>query len=674
MRTSFFHLLLKGGISVLFLLPGFLYGQGGALSPRFTRYDMDVRLDARTKIVDGKMILDWKNPSADTVREMQFHLYLNAFRNTNSTFIKESGGALRGMKMDKKDSLVWGWTDILEMQTAAGEDLTGAIRYIHPDDDNVDDRTVVAVTLPEPVLPHDSIRLFIDFRSKLPKIFARTGYSNDFYLVAQWFPKPGVYEPAGMRGREKGGWNCHQFHAHSEFYANFSVYRVKITLPQRFVTGAVGELVEQKDNADSTKTLTWLAEDVVDFAWTASPRFRVVEDQWRDVKIRVLLQPEHYDQAARHTGSLKKALEFFDKHLGPYPYHTATVVDPPLAGSGAGGMEYPTFFTAGTVWKMPEQIRLPEMVTIHEFGHTYFMGILATNEFEEAWMDEGMNTWFETRIMDANYGEKTSFVGFKNFHFGDLESQRLSYTTMKNPKIAEVARTAWGFPAGGYSAMSYSKTTTWLETLRRLVGDDTMEEIMKTYYERWKFKLPCGKDFIAIVNEVVKKHHGDALGETMDWFFDEVLYGSDVCDYSVAGIRNTKVKPPMGIHEVDGRKELYKNVRNTKDKKARDTLYRSRVVLARLGEVIMPEEVVIHFSDGEEVVKRWDGRTRTRIYTFERPAKVEWARLDPQEKILVDINLQNNSRTIKRPKAAGWKYALKYLYSLQHMMLTLSFF
>jgi hypothetical protein len=663
------NIWVAGFIAGLFFVSVPLYGQDRPLSPRYTQYKMEVRLDPVTKVIDGKMILDWKNPSADTVQEIQFHLYLNAFKNTRSTFIKESGGALRGMKMDKKDSLVWGWTDILKMQTAGGDDLTGAIRYIHPDDHNAEDQTVIAVTLPRPVMPHDSIRLLIDFRSKLPKIFARTGYSHDYFLVAQWFPKPGVYEPAGMRGREKGGWNCHQFHAHSEFYANFSVYRVKITLPQQYVVGAVGELKDEKDNGDSTKTLTWLAEDVVDFAWTASPRFRVVEDQWRDVKIRALLQPEHYAQAARHTESLKAALDFFDKHLGPYPYHTATIVDPPLAGSGSGGMEYPTFFTAGCVWKMPEEIRLTEMVTIHEFGHTYFMGILATNEFEEAWMDEGMNTWFETRIMDATYGEKTSFVGFKNFHFGDLESQRLGYTTLPNPKIAEVARTAWGYPAGGYGVMSYNKPTTWLETLRRLVGDETMEDIMKTYYDRWKFKHPCGKDFIAVVNEVVKKHHGDEFGEDMDWFFDEMLYGSDVCDYSLYSIRNKKVRPPLGIHDVDGKKVLYRS-----EKDAGDTLYRSQVTVARLGEMIMPVEVLIRFSDSTEVTERWDGRARTTIFTFEKPAKVIWARVDPQEKILVDINLQNNSRTTKRSRAVVWKYALKYLYSLQHLMLTLSSF
>ena len=669
MKSIAMFLFRRSLPGILLLFFGMFSVLGQPLSPRYTKYDMKVTLDPVSKIIDGHMVLDWKNPSSvDTIRELQFHMYLNAFKNTRSTFWKESGGKLRGITPGSSDSLMWGWEKILRMETAGGDDLTGGIRYIQPDDQNPEDQTVISVPLKEPVMPGDSIRLFIDFRSKLPKIFARTGYANDYFLVAQWFPKPGVYEPAGMRYAEKGQWNCHQFHAHSEFYANFSVYRVAITLPKNYVVGAVGEQTGKEQNSDSTTTWHFLASDVVDFAWTASPRFQVVEDQWKDVKIKVFLQPEHLDQADRHIQSLKAALDFFSERLGPYPYKIVTVVDPPLSGGGSGGMEYPGFFTAGCFWKMPREMRFTEMVVIHEFGHTYFMNILATNEFEEAWMDEGFNTWFETRIMDKTYGEKTSYVDFRHFHFGDLESQRLSYVTMPNPKIAEVARTAWGYTEGGYSSLSYSKTTTWLETLRRLVGDQTMEEIMKIYYRRWKFRHPCGRDFIAIVNEVVKKEHGNAFGENMNWFFDEVLYGSDVCDYKLASISNRRVKPPEGIFDEEG-KMIYRA-----KKKSEDTLYHSKVVVERLGEVIMPEEVLIHFSDSTEILEKWDGRSRTKSFIFEKPVKVEWARVDPQNKILVDIDLQNNSYTVKPPGAVFWKYAFRYLYMLQKMMFGLSIF
>ena len=160
-------------------------------SERIVHYSMKVSLDTEEKIVDGKMDMVWKNPSNDTINELQFHMYLNAFKNTESTFIKESGGQLRGMGISAADPMEWGWVDIVDMRTADGKNLTPNIKYIQPDDDNEKDQSVISVALEEPVMPAESIQLEIDFESKLPRVFARTGYSDNFFLVAQWFPKIG---------------------------------------------------------------------------------------------------------------------------------------------------------------------------------------------------------------------------------------------------------------------------------------------------------------------------------------------------------------------------------------------------------------------------------------------------------------------------------------------------
>jgi hypothetical protein len=629
---------------------------------------MKVKLDPVEKIVDGTITFEWKNPSRDTIRELRFHMYLNAFKNNRSTFWKESDGRLRGKGVDTKDPKVWGWVDILSIMTPEGNDLTNSIQFVQPDDDNEDDQSVAAVKLENPVLPGESLTLNIEFRSKLPKIFARTGFSDNYFLVAQWFPKIGVYEPAGMRYAEKGQWNCHQYHAHSEFYANFGVYRVEITLPEEFVVGATGKRISEKTVEDGLKQVTYLAEDVVDFAWTASPRFIVVEDKWKDVDIKIYLQPEHEQLASRHTESVKAALEYFDEHLGPYPYSTISVVDPPFRGLGSSGMEYPTFITAGSLWGLPDELRVTEMVTIHEFGHNYFMGILATNEFEEAWMDEGMNTYFESRIMDHVYGEGTSFVGFKKFHFGDKENHRLSYTRLAYPKIAESTRPSWKFEHGGYGSMSYNKPATMFTTLERLVGEKTNEEIWKTYFEKWKFKHPSGRDFINVVNEVVTKNHGTRFGENMNWFFDQVLYGSEVCDYKLLRIRNKELTPPKGIDDTGGNKLIYKKT------EYENIIYKSSVVIHRLGEVVMPQEVLIHFEDGEEITETWDGKSRTKEFSYEKPEKIIRAIIDPENKIMLDINLQNNSRAVKPQKTVFTKYMIKFLFFMQNLFQNFAIF
>ncbi len=668
---------LKGNGIILFalflILTSFSFPQtifNTPLSPRNASYDLDVNLNPETKIIDGFEVLHWKNLSKDNIKELRFHLYLNAFKNSNSTFMKESGGQLRGDKINKESDSSWGWIDVTSMKIKNGEDLTGKIKYIHPDDDNADDQTVISVPLSKPVRPGQTIDLDIKFKSKLPQIFARTGYAGNYFLVGQWFPKIGVYEYPGIRYAKKGGWNCHQFHANSEFYADFGVYYVSITLPKEFIVGAVGIQTDEKENQDGTKTVKFHAEDVIDFAWTASPIFKIAEGQWKNVKIKVLLQPEHFAQADRHINSAINALEYFDKYLGKYPYHNLTIVDPPIYAMGSGGMEYPTFITAGCLWGAPEGLRLTEMVVVHEFGHNYFMGMLATNEFEEAWMDEGMNSYFEARIMDHYYGKSTSFIDFGGYHFGDLEMQREGYLNMSNPKIASNFLPAWGYKNGGYGSITYAKTATWMTTLDRLVGRDVMNEIMKTYYDRWSFKHPCTRDFIDIVNEIVPKRLGNKFGDNMNWFFDQVLYGTDICDYKLAGISVNKVMDPSGIYDSAETKHLYKfrNESSNKD----SVIYKSKVSVYRLGEVTMPVELLVHFNDGKDSLLTWDGKSRTYNAEFVGKKKVEWAKVDPDQKLLIDTNLINNSFTTKPGSTTFRKYTTKFIFWVENLMTSFS--
>ncbi len=633
------------------------------LSQRIANYKMDVRLTPETKTIEGKEILTWRNVSQDTIRELRFHMYMNAFKNTKSTFYKEGGHRFRGGSNKKKKKNEWGWVKILSIKDNSENNLTGNMKYIQPDDNNIYDQTVLSVPLTNPVLPDSTIVLEIDFQTKLPKAVARSGYVRDYFLVAQWFPKIGVYEIPGERHATEGRWNCHQYHANTEFYADFGNYDVKITLPKEYVTGATGIEKETKLNTDGTKTVNYYAEDVVDFAWTASKRYKIFTDQWNHVKIKAMVQPEHSAHSGRLISAVKNALEYYAKHVGEYPYTTVTIVDPPYYAGAVGGMEYPTFFTTFTFWGVPENVRFIESVTVHEFGHNYFMGLLATNEFEEAWLDEGFNTYLEARIMDHYYGEKTSAIDFFGFHAGDFEFIRAGYVGMNNPKVAPTATPAWKFPYG-YSTFTYSKTATWMTMLERLIGTETMGEIMQTYYKRWRFKHPDGKDFIAVVNEIVKKKHGNKFGENMNWYFDQVLYGTGVCDYKLSWIRNVKVKKDKGI--FDNPADTLNNNKITKD----STWYKSKLYVERLGEIQMPVEILVHFSNGFEKLEHWNGKERYKIFEYEKPHKIVWAKLDPENKLVMEINLKNNSLNSKPRTSVIWKYASKVLFWLENLMVS----
>ncbi|MBC8151779.1 MAG: M1 family metallopeptidase, partial [Bacteroidetes bacterium] len=496
-----------------------------------------------------------------------------------------------------------------------------------------------------PVGPGETIVLDINFRAKLPKIFARTGFSRDYFLVGQWFPKIGVYEPAGMRYAKVGQWNCHQFHADSEFYADYGVYDVNITLPQNYQTGATGLMISEKANENGTKTQRWHAEDVVDFAWTASPRFEVVTDQWKNqsgnpVNIRLLVQPEHRHQAQRHLDAAKRALTYFGKHLGAYRFPNLTIVDPPFHGSGSAGMEYPTFITAGTVSFLTDGMRFPEAVTIHEFGHQYFMQLLASNEFEEAWLDEGFNQYYEGRIMDETYGPRASQVDWFGYRTGDAESARDGYVHTSNPGASPAFGNTWQLPEGQYGALTYFKTATWLRTLDGLVGRPVMDEIMQTYFIRWRWKHPCATDFIAIVNEIVPKRLGTRYGPDMNWFFGQVLYGDQVCDYALTSVTNKK----------EGNR------------------YQSTVRVDRLGSMKLPVEVLVHFENGKEKLVLWDGQSGRKTIKLTQTTPVLWAKADPSQKLYVDTNLNNNSFTLEPDRAPAGKYAVKLMFWVQNWM------
>lgn len=583
------------------------------LSARQTGYKIDARLDTDSKTVQGKMTTFWVNMSPDIVGTVQMHLYLNAFRNKKSTFYKEVGGMM--LPDPSADS---GYVEIDRLYDIRGNNLLGSMRFIAPDDGNVNDMTVAEILLPEPCKPGDTVVLNIDFRSKLPGTIIRTGYTGDFYFVAQWFPKFGVYEPAGMRYALKGGWNCHQFHRHSEFYANHSVYDVKITLPSHFIVGSGGMLLTENDNPDSTKTLTFRAEDIVDFAWTAWPGYAVHTDEWRNVKITFLYPPDRKKQVDRQITAVKNALEYFDVHVGPYPWPHLTFVDPPAKGSGAGGMEYTTLFTSTSFLGIPGYLHLPEMVTIHEFGHAYFMGILASNEFEEPWLDEGVNSYFEGRIMDHYYGAESGMLSHPLLKISDKSVARSSYVNSGARQAATNAENSWSYPLDTYSMMSYHKAAVILHTLEGIIGEKKTDEIFREYYRKWAFRHPSGKDFIAVANEVVAGNSGNMYGPDLNWFFDQTLYGTEICDYKVGGFSNTKVS-------------------------GTDSLYKARVDLERIGGLKLPVEVLVHFNDGTERYEKWDGIARTKEIVFNGTGKVDWVKIDPEYKIMMDVNYINNS-------------------------------
>jgi hypothetical protein len=519
----------------------------------------------------------------------------------------------------------------------------------------------------------------------VPRPFSRTGTIGHFFFIAQWFPKLGVLQD--------DGWNCHQFHSSTEFFADYGVYDVSLTLPQGFVVGATGTLQDRHPNADGTETLRFIEKDVHDFAWTAGRRYRerttrFDEPGFPPVQIRLLVQPEKQHLTERYIEATKIALRRYGAWAVPYPYGHVTVVDPAW-GSAAGGMEYPTLFTGGGSMWAPRALQSPERVTIHECGHQFWYGLVGNNEFEEAWLDEGFNSYHEEKAAQLALGPR----GWGKRYFGLVGptgtvrggwpvvapgvwigrgEEELS-SLRRNGQVDVMARPGWLYrTARSYGINSYGKPALSLQTLEGLVGDDTMTRIMRTFARRYTYGHPTSADFIAVVNEVT--------GQDYRWFFDQTWFSSDLCDYAVS-VRNRRQRHPEGFVEGPGgtltlvRPRVAPDEPHDEDDGVADggedhgATYDGEVTVQRLGGVRMPVEVLVELADGRRVTETWDGQYRWTRFRYPG-TRVTHVVVDPEGKIALDVDPSNNSWTDERgiARRAARKWAARWMLWLQDLL------
>lgn len=402
-------------------------------SARTVAYDMTVEVDSAARTVAGTQIIRWRNATTAPTDELRFHLYWNAFRDLRSTMMRESEPAFRAQWRPQDH----GHIELQQVGLVSGDQVTPlATEHVQPDDGNPDDATVLRAALPRPVGPGEEIVLATRFRALAPKALRRTGWlpGGGMFLM-HWYPALGVLQ---QQGDGTSRWNCHQFHANTEFFADFGSYRVAVTLPSDCVVGATGGVPIRSEDVGPGRTLhVFEQHDVHNFALVLARDFARHVDTFGPLRgsddksgvcrlvaarmgvpvetfdlpateIVLLLRPEHDTPAhrRRHLEAVKVGLEFFGLRYGPYPYRTITAVDPGRDAQGrvlGGGMEYPMLITCGSPLFLHARELSPEGVTVHEFGHQYWYGLSANNEFEESWLDEGLDTYSEGRAQWLGY-------------------------------------------------------------------------------------------------------------------------------------------------------------------------------------------------------------------------------------------------------------------------------
>jgi hypothetical protein len=583
-------------------------------------YTLVAKLDAASHTIHGEGTIRWRNASSAPVRDMWVHLYLNAFKNERSVFLREPVGGFRG----SEPITDWGYIDVKRFALvsgagAAATDLWPAAERRRAGDE---DETDARVPLPSEVAPGETITIEIAWDSKLPSVLERTGFLGSFHMAGQWFPKLARLEPDGH-------WAHFPFHHLAEFYADFGTYDVTLDVPAEFVVGATGPVVETHVAA-GRRVERHVQADVHDFAWTAWDHWQVFKATIDGVDVSVLYPPGFEEDAQRELAVMRFALPHFRVKYGRYPYGVLTLVHPPDRAEEAGGMEYPTLITTGGPWYEPSGVRIDELTTVHEFGHQYFYGLVATDEVSWPFLDEGVNSYAETEAMGALFADGSA-VDLLGLRVSDIAAQAVRARDGEHDQ--PVAQPAYAFTTGfAYGALVYSRTATILETLRRVYGDEPFSRALGRYARRSRFLHPGPAD--------LEKSIGEVLGPSAARTLHAALFDKGWVDFVATSVFSRKATEPAGVYDRDGKRET---VAAGKATVAADA-YEGWVLVTRRGTLTLPVDVDLVLADGTKKRVRWDGEADSVRLPYRGPVALRGAEVDPEHAVLLDDQPTNNFR------------------------------
>ncbi|OPL17654.1 MAG: hypothetical protein AVO35_09520 [Candidatus Aegiribacteria sp. MLS_C] len=480
-------------------------------------YRMEARLVPDSQMVICTSTILFTSGVDYPVDTLWLHLYPNAYRDPSTPFGRdmEAAGSY-GFRASGAEER--GWLDLFEWE------LDGDPVTVEVDD------CLGYIALRRPLPPGGTLTLSGGFALKVPFFWSRLGHSGDTYQITQWYPKMCVLDPRG--------WHSGRYRRRGEFYSDFGDYRVEITVPREFITAATGRVAGTVFSEDSTlRTDTWLARDVHDFVWSASPDYHVREHTFHypedlggdGISVHLVLlddDPGHWEDV---PAVIDSTLLYYGQWYCPYPYPDLWVVEP--AQLTAGGMEYPQFvFSAAEI----PLTRALEMVTAHEIGHQWFYGILANDEVNEAWLDEGMNTFSELRYMERRHGFHGNMTTTPDWllSVSDRELTLTGYVSgtagfEKMPVLSDATSAGDGSHPTGFTY--YSKPALFVSMLRDQAGEDEFDHAMDLYFRRFMFHHPHTDDFMEVLEQVT--------GESWDREFDYWLRGTGNADLVLADLR-----------------------------------------------------------------------------------------------------------------------------------------
>ncbi len=475
-------------------------------------YEIDVTVDDQTKSIEASSILTYTNHSEDDLDELYFHLWANAFSSKESDYAKQLRLLTTQEFLSARPDKMGGYVDV-----------TFSINGVPLTQTNVDyTGEIVSVKLPSPLSPEKTVHITCDYQIKLPYLFSRMGWQKNFISLTQWFPKVAVYDTEG--------WHTMPYLEFGEYYADFGDYKVTLHVPGEYVVGYTGTITsgDNKSSNETEKTLVMEAENVVDFALFMSPD---IEAKERKIEIdgkEIILY--NYTQNASAYSSVwaesldytERALRFYSEQIGTYPYPQVSVVE---SFDSGGGMEYPMITLLGGSSKRS----LDEVIT-HELGHNWFQAVLATDERDYPWMDEGMNTYYTNKYVEQNY---------KGVNLNQTLERVGTSLLDANHSLPPVESDSQKWSDIAYLMNSYSIFSRNMSYLESIIGTEEMNANMRKYWDEWAFKHPSPEAFRSVFEE-------DCKG-CLNWFFDKMLKQGIDSKYLISATSPTDLK----VHDIN---------------------------------------------------------------------------------------------------------------------------
>lgn len=507
-------------------------------------YQIDVTLNDADHSLSGRIAIEYINHSPDTLHFLFFHLWPNAFQNRNTAFARQQLAGVSTRFYFANDSKLGGLSG-LDFK-ADGQQLEW-----RPDPQDPD---IAYLPLPAPLASGQKVVISTPFKLKIPASFSRLGHVGQSYQMTQWFPKPAVYDCEG--------WHPMPYLDMGEFYSEFGHFDVRITLPRNYVVGATGVLQTESEKAfllqksketlaaydalnedgeardtfppssPEMKTIHYKADKVHDFAWFADKRFNVIKGEvalasGRKVDTWVMFTRTEQQLWRDAINYVNRSVRFYSDHVGEYPWPQATAVQSAL--SAGGGMEYPMITVISLSGDAPS---LDEVIT-HEVGHNWFYGVLASNERDHPWMDEGINSYYEERYMHQYYaGRGLDQDAVPGFLLGGSRASfsEMAYLFQARRRLDQAPETSSNDLARtNYFLGAYAKPAMAFKYLEQYLGVEKFDEVMQDYYRQWQFKHPQPDD--------LRRHIESATGKNLGWLFEGLIGSNRQTNYAIGRVR-----------------------------------------------------------------------------------------------------------------------------------------